>query len=125
MNFLFSLFQSGIGLMGFPADVYVYGSMMFYFGVGIAIANFITAYTLVPLFHPLRLVSVNQVSNPYPIKTSGLSTEGGRSTMAQRFWMPLPHNATVHNVLFSLLTANQIADTMRSLVGMVFIQRCF
>ncbi|XP_025108767.1 sodium-dependent multivitamin transporter-like [Pomacea canaliculata] len=55
---LFATFQSAIGLLGGPADVYEYGTMWFYNGISIALANLITAFTIVPLFHPLGLVSV-------------------------------------------------------------------
>ncbi|XP_025107085.1 sodium-dependent multivitamin transporter-like [Pomacea canaliculata] len=66
MNFLpvclslFATFQSAIGLLGVPADVYEYGTMVVYNGLGVVIANLITAFTIAPLFHPLQLVSVYQ-----------------------------------------------------------------
>ena len=47
--------------MGVPADIYTYGSMAAYMAIGIFLSNLIVAFTFVPLFHPLKLISVNQV----------------------------------------------------------------
>nr|KAG5686348.1 hypothetical protein BaRGS_008362 [Batillaria attramentaria] len=52
--------MSAIGLLGVPAETNMYGPMILYSGVSMAIANLITAFTIVPLFHPLRLTSVYQ-----------------------------------------------------------------
>uniref|UniRef100_A0A0B6ZCF7 Sodium-coupled monocarboxylate transporter 1 n=1 Tax=Arion vulgaris TaxID=1028688 RepID=A0A0B6ZCF7_9EUPU len=55
---LFATFQSAISLLGTPAEVYTYGTMVMYGTVGTVISYAIAAVTVVPLFHPLRITSV-------------------------------------------------------------------
>ncbi|KAK7457988.1 hypothetical protein BaRGS_00039133 [Batillaria attramentaria] len=57
---LFATYQSAVGHLGVPAETNMYGPMIIYQGLGVAIGNLVTAFTIVPLFHPLRLTSVYQ-----------------------------------------------------------------
>ncbi|BFY97780.1 hypothetical protein BsWGS_00820 [Bradybaena similaris] len=55
---LFATFASAISLLGIPAEVYTYGTMVVYSQVGIVIAYLIGTVTIVPLVHPLKVTSV-------------------------------------------------------------------
>ena len=46
-----------------PADVYLTGAMVFWNPVGAGIATLTASYFLLPIFHRLEVVSVNQVSH--------------------------------------------------------------
>ncbi|XP_064610488.1 sodium-coupled monocarboxylate transporter 1-like [Liolophura sinensis] len=51
-------FQSAVLMIGFPAEMYVYGTMLWLFVLTAISANILSAILLVPLFQPLKLVSV-------------------------------------------------------------------
>ncbi|CAG5123795.1 unnamed protein product, partial [Candidula unifasciata] len=55
---LFATFSSAISLLGVPAEVYTYGTMVFYTGVAIVLAYLTAIVTIVPLLHPLKVTSV-------------------------------------------------------------------
>ncbi|XP_060556633.1 sodium-coupled monocarboxylate transporter 2-like [Ruditapes philippinarum] len=50
-------FQSASSIIGLPSEVYLYNIMVFYITFGIMLANFVQAFIIVPLIHPLRLTS--------------------------------------------------------------------
>ncbi|XP_045171044.2 sodium-coupled monocarboxylate transporter 2-like [Mercenaria mercenaria] len=53
-------FQSSLLILGFPAEGYAYGIGIAYNVVGSAAAYIFTALFIVPVFHPLKLTSVNE-----------------------------------------------------------------
>jgi len=58
-------FESSILMLGFPAEVYVYGIMYWLSTIGLLLA-FIFGSQIVPaLFHPLKITSVYQVKNDF------------------------------------------------------------
>lgn len=54
-------FQSAVLMIGFPAEMYVYGTMLWLFVLTAISANVLSAILLVPLFQPLKLVTVYEV----------------------------------------------------------------
>ena len=54
-------FFSSILMLGFPAEAYTNGGMYWLYAVGIAIGAILTTILFVPVFHPLKLTSVNEV----------------------------------------------------------------
>jgi len=54
-------FESSIMMLGFPAEVYVYGIMFWLSNVGFMIALLLGTRLVVPLVHPLRIKSVFEV----------------------------------------------------------------
>ncbi|KAL3876940.1 hypothetical protein ACJMK2_034719 [Sinanodonta woodiana] len=50
-------YASAISVMGVPAEVYLYDSMMLHLYVGFSLSYLITAFTIVPLVYPLRITS--------------------------------------------------------------------
>jgi Na+/proline symporter len=54
-------FQSAVSIIGLPSEVYLYNIMVFYITFGISLANFVQAFVIVPLIHPLRLTSAYEV----------------------------------------------------------------
>ncbi|XP_045171043.2 sodium-coupled monocarboxylate transporter 2-like [Mercenaria mercenaria] len=53
-------FQSSLMILGFPAEGYAYGIGIAYNVVGSTAAYLFTALFIVPVFHPLKLTSVNE-----------------------------------------------------------------
>ncbi|XP_033760790.1 sodium-coupled monocarboxylate transporter 1-like [Pecten maximus] len=51
-------FQSSILVLGYPAEVYIYGGDLLWESVGLMIAMLVSARVVAPLFHPLKLTSV-------------------------------------------------------------------
>ena len=60
-------FFSGIMIIGVPAENYAYGGAFFYSVIGHWIGATLSALIFVPVFHPLELTSVNDVSSCYHI----------------------------------------------------------
>ena len=56
-------YQSAISVVGIPAEIYIYNTMMLYSFIGIAFANLIQYWMIVPLMYPLRLTSPYEVCN--------------------------------------------------------------
>ena len=54
-------FYSSILIIGFPAEFYLYGGMFWLYAGGIAVGAFVAIVVFVPVFHPLKLTSVNEV----------------------------------------------------------------
>ena len=48
-------------IIGFPAEVYLYGGMFVLSVVGIALGTVMAAFIFVPMFYPLGLTSINTV----------------------------------------------------------------
>ncbi|XP_045171023.2 sodium/iodide cotransporter-like [Mercenaria mercenaria] len=53
-------FQSSLMILGFPAEGYAYGIGVAYCAVGSSVAYIFAALFIVPVFHPLKLTSVNE-----------------------------------------------------------------
>ncbi|XP_033759638.1 sodium-coupled monocarboxylate transporter 2-like [Pecten maximus] len=51
-------FESSILVLGFPAEVYIYGGDLFWTSVGLMIAMLVATRVVAPLFHPLKITSV-------------------------------------------------------------------
>ncbi|XP_060578440.1 sodium-coupled monocarboxylate transporter 2-like [Ruditapes philippinarum] len=56
-------FQSSLLVLGFPAEGYAYGVGIAYYAVGIFIAYSVAAVVIVPVFYPLKLLSVYEYFN--------------------------------------------------------------
>ncbi|WAR10647.1 SC5A8-like protein [Mya arenaria] len=56
-------FQSSILMLGFPAEVYLYGAVYVYFLLPIVIAFTFSAVFIVPVFYPLKLTTVYEYLN--------------------------------------------------------------
>ena len=54
-------FESSIMMLGYPAEVYVYGIMFWLSNVGFMIAMLLGTRIVVPLVHPLKIKSVFEV----------------------------------------------------------------
>lgn len=50
-------FESSILMLGYPAEIYVYGIQAFWGTVGFFIANILSIIVIVPLMHPLKITS--------------------------------------------------------------------
>lgn len=60
--FLFhSSFASGISLLGFPAEIYVFGMQFYPIFIGFIISGFIISYIFLPVYHNLHLTSSYEV----------------------------------------------------------------
>ena len=57
-------YNSGVSVVGVPAEMYLYDTMFFYSFIGIALANLIQYGIIVPLMYPLRLTSPYEVCHP-------------------------------------------------------------
>uniref|UniRef100_A0A2C9K661 Sodium-dependent multivitamin transporter n=1 Tax=Biomphalaria glabrata TaxID=6526 RepID=A0A2C9K661_BIOGL len=57
---LFATFHSAISLLGTPAEVYTYGTMIVYSTIVPSLSFLFMTVTSVPLFYPLKLTSVNE-----------------------------------------------------------------
>ena len=55
-------FFSAILIQGIPAENYIYGGVFWYIVIGIAMGTILSVLIFVPVFHPLELTSVNDVS---------------------------------------------------------------
>ncbi|XP_060592558.1 sodium-coupled monocarboxylate transporter 2-like [Ruditapes philippinarum] len=53
-------FQSSLMVLGYPAEGYAYGIGIAYNVLGTSIAFIFSAFFIVPVFHPLKLTSVNE-----------------------------------------------------------------
>lgn len=53
-------FQSSIIFLGMPAEGYVYGVILAFYSIGYMLATVFAAYLVIPVFHPLKLMSVYQ-----------------------------------------------------------------
>ena len=62
-------FFSAILILGFPAEAYTNGGMVWLYAVGIAIGAILAMLIFVPVFHPLGLTSVNEVSTDTVLAT--------------------------------------------------------
>ena len=61
---LFVTFSSAISLMGIPAEIYVYDTMVFHaLCIGMPVSQFVASVTVVPLTFPLKLISSYEVSS--------------------------------------------------------------
>ncbi|KAH9519980.1 Sodium-dependent multivitamin transporter [Bulinus truncatus] len=58
---LFATFHSAISLLGTPAEVYTYGTMVYFLTVIQCFTLLVKSVTTVPLFYPLKLTSVFEV----------------------------------------------------------------
>ena len=56
---------SAIAMMGNASEVYYYGMEFFFVVVGWNIGGFLSTVTFIPLFVPLKLVSVHEVGKLY------------------------------------------------------------
>ena len=59
---LIASFISSIALIGLPAEVHFYGVHTMFAFVGLIFATLLSAFVFVPLFHPLGITSVQEVS---------------------------------------------------------------
>ena len=71
---LFVTFASAISLMGVPAEIYLYGTMIFHLYIGLGISLIIANFTVIPLVFPLRLTSTYEASIFHWIRISLTST---------------------------------------------------
>ena len=55
-------FFSSILMLGFPAEAYTNGGQYWIYAVGVAIGALASILLFIPVFHPLQLTSVNDVS---------------------------------------------------------------
>ena len=55
---------SAIFVVGFTAEAYLYGGIVWLYAGGIAIGAVVAIVVFVPVFHPLKLTSVNEVCIP-------------------------------------------------------------
>lgn len=53
-------FQSSILFLGFPAEGYLFGSTLAFHAISYAMGTLFSALVVIPLFHPLKLMSVYQ-----------------------------------------------------------------
>ena len=56
-------YQSAGSVIGIPAEMYLYNTMIMYSFIGILIADMIQYWMIVPLMYPLRLTSPYEVSH--------------------------------------------------------------
>jgi len=66
-------FESSILMLGFPAEVYVYGIIIEWFNLSLLLAFSLGASILTELFHPLKVTSVFQVCHIYHLFTFSLT----------------------------------------------------
>mgnify|MGYP000008263243 CR=1 FL=1 len=55
-------FLSSVLILGYPAEMYNQGTAMWFNAIGMSLGAVVAALLFVPLFHPLKLTSVNEVS---------------------------------------------------------------
>lgn len=56
---------SSILLVGFPAEIYTGGGVFWLYAVGIILGAIMVSLIFIPVFHPLKLTSMNHVGNNY------------------------------------------------------------
>ena len=54
--------MSAVTVQGVPAEIYMFGWGYFLWFVGVFFAAVISAYSFVPLYYPLKITCVNEVS---------------------------------------------------------------
>ena len=52
---------SGIALIGFPTETYLYGASYWLIGIPFVFVGLITNYVVIPVFHELQIVSIYAV----------------------------------------------------------------
>lgn len=55
-------YLSAITILGKPAEMFYFGVEYWFFSIGFTIGACITCVTFIPLLHPLKIISVNEVS---------------------------------------------------------------
>lgn len=55
-------FESSIMMLGTPAEIYQNGIQWFWADIGFFCANMFSVHLMVPLLHPLRITSANEVN---------------------------------------------------------------
>ena len=82
-------FTSSIFIVGVPAEIYYYGTMFFFIGVGYALFLPFGAHVFVPIFHKMEMTSANEVSEfishfllhgLYTLRGRPLDIQRGRAT---------------------------------------------
>ena len=58
-------YQSAISVLGIPTETYIYNTMGIYVTVGVVLSNFVQAFLIAPLIHPLKLTSTYEVNDYY------------------------------------------------------------
>lgn len=58
-------YLSAITILGMPAEIYYYGVEYWFFSLGFTIGACTTCVTFIPLLHPLKITSINEVSVQY------------------------------------------------------------
>ena len=56
-------FLSSILILGIPAEMYQFGTQFFMASCGLALAAVFAAYIYVPVFYPIKMTSINKVSD--------------------------------------------------------------
>ena len=59
---LVASFMSAITVLGAPAEVYLYGSMYWWFAISYTVVGIAVAYIYMPLFYNLQITSAYEVS---------------------------------------------------------------
>jgi Na+/proline symporter len=59
-------YHSSVFIIGYPAEMYVHGSMFWWTMVGFAFGLIASALMIIPIFHPLHITSAFQVRNIVP-----------------------------------------------------------
>ena len=63
-------FYSAILMLGSPAESYLHGAVFLFYGIGLIIGILLSITLYLPVFHPLSLTSVNDVSDaPFVISS--------------------------------------------------------
>ena len=81
LNFLpvmFSLMvtsQSSILILGLPAETYLYGFLATLTGLGFMFSYWLAARIIIPIVHPIRITSVNEVRVEFISLNFGLKLE--------------------------------------------------
>ncbi|XP_046379091.2 sodium-coupled monocarboxylate transporter 1-like [Haliotis rufescens] len=55
---MFVTLQSAVSLLGYPSEIYTYGTMVTYVFIGHSLSYVACVYTCLPLLYPLRIVSI-------------------------------------------------------------------
>ena len=62
---LIASYVSSIALIGVPAEAYYFGISVVFIAIAQFVASLVAAWLFVPLFHPLGITSVQEVSGIY------------------------------------------------------------
>lgn len=54
-------YLSAINILGIPAEIFYFGVELWFFVIGFTFGSFITCATFVPLLHPLKITTINEV----------------------------------------------------------------